>query len=166
MLGNDATERLSSLSMSLLPILVLLPGGVALLMRSVLLSPKLGVVANQCGAVAKIGVVFTKRGVITELGFVAKRCGVVAEIGVFAEHVIAMLGNDATKRGVVPAGDVVPKRGVIANVVTKHAPSGVALFSRLASLPERGVVIIVAAINDGVTTKRCFVGVGLASRGT
>ena len=35
----------------------------------------------------------------------------------------------------------------------------------MALLPKRGVVIIVAATDDGVTRKRCFVGVGCASRG-
>jgi hypothetical protein len=44
-------------------------------------------------------------------------------------------------------------------VVTKCAPSGVALS------PERDVIIIVTAINNRVTTKQCFVGVGSGSRG-
>jgi hypothetical protein len=35
----------------------------------------------------------------------------------------------------------------------------------VASLPEPGVVVIVATIDDGATTKRCFVGVGSGSRG-
>ena len=53
-----------------------------------------------------------------------------------------------------------PERGV---VVTEHAPSGSALSqSGVASSPKRGIVLIVAAIDDGVTTKRCFVGVGSA----
>ena len=75
-------------------------------------------------------------------------------------------------------------------VVTKHAPSGMASSPRLAlsperavvvaklvlsgvaslpssvaPLPERGIVIIVSAIDDGATTKRCFVGVRSGSRG-
>jgi hypothetical protein len=74
-------------------------------------------------------------------------------------------------------------------VVTEHAPSSVALFPKLAlspelgvtvakralsrvtllpnlvvSSPEHGIVVIVAAIDDGVTTKRCLVGFGSASR--
>ena len=81
----------------------------------------------------------------------------------------------------------VSKLGV---VVTERAPSGVALSPRLASSskhsiavakpalsvlalltrgvalsPERGVIVIVTAIDDGATTKQCFVGVGSASRG-
>ena len=51
-------------------------------------------------------------------------------------------------------------------VVAEHAPSGVALLpSGVALSPEHGVVVIVAAIDDGATTKRCFVGVGSGSRG-
>ncbi len=56
-----------------------------------------------------------------------------------------------------------PKRGV---VVSEHAPSGVALSpSGVALLPERGIIVIVAAIDNEATTKRCFVGVGSGSRG-
>jgi hypothetical protein len=58
-----------------------------------------------------------------------------------------------------------PERG---SIVAKHVPSGVASSPRgMALLPERGVVIIVAAIddNDGATAKQCLVGVGSASRG-
>ncbi len=44
-----------------------------------------------------------------------------------------------------------PERGI---VVAEHAPSGVALLpSGVASLPERGVVVIIAAINNAVTPK-------------
>ena len=51
-------------------------------------------------------------------------------------------------------------------VVAKHAPSGVALLpSGMALSPERGVVVIVAAIDNGATTKQCFVSVGSGSRG-
>ena len=56
-----------------------------------------------------------------------------------------------------------PKHGA---VVAKHAPSGVALSpSAVVLSPERGIVVIVAAIDDGATMKQCFVGVGSASRG-
>jgi hypothetical protein len=56
-----------------------------------------------------------------------------------------------------------PKRDII---VAEHALSSVAsLPSGVALLPEHGVVVIVAAINNRATTKRCFVGVGSASRG-
>ena len=48
------------------------------------------------------------------------------------------------------------ERGV---VVAKRA------LSSVASSPKRGIVVIVAAINDGATMKQCFVGVGSASRG-
>ena len=55
-----------------------------------------------------------------------------------------------------------PEHGV---VVAKRAPSGVAsLLSRVASSPKRGVVVIVAVIDNGATTKQCFVGVRSASR--
>jgi hypothetical protein len=56
-----------------------------------------------------------------------------------------------------------PEHGV---AVAKHGPSGMALStSGVASSLERCVVIIVAAINDGVTTKQHFVSVGSASKG-
>jgi len=56
-----------------------------------------------------------------------------------------------------------PERAV---VVAKRAPSGTAsLPSSVVSSPERGVVVIVAAIDEGATTKRCFVGVKSRSRG-
>jgi hypothetical protein len=56
-----------------------------------------------------------------------------------------------------------PEHGV---VIAEHAPSGVALSpSSVALLPERGVIVIVAAIDDRATTKRYFVGVGSGSRG-
>ncbi len=48
----------------------------------------------------------------------------------------------------------------------KRAPSGVVLSpSSVALLPECGVLVIVAAIDDGATTKQCFVGVGSVGRG-
>ena len=51
-------------------------------------------------------------------------------------------------------------------VVAERAPSSVVLLpSGVVLLPKRGIVVIVAAINDGATTKRCFVGAGSASRG-
>ena len=132
---------------------------------------------------------------IPELGVVAEWRGIVAKIGVFAEHVVAMLSNDTAKDGIVVKRSVVaelgvvPEHGVVADVVTKRAPSsvallprlalspehglvitehalsGVALLPRLALFPKRGVIVIVAAINNGVTMKQCFVGVGSASRG-
>jgi hypothetical protein len=117
-------------------------------------------------------------------GVVAKRCGVVGKRGIVLEH------GAVAKRGVVAeldVGVVVTELGV---VVTEHAPSGVALLPRLASSPERavvvaerapsgtalllsgvvssperGVVVIVAAINNRATTKRYFVGVKSGSRG-
>jgi hypothetical protein len=56
-----------------------------------------------------------------------------------------------------------PERGV---VLTERAPSGVALLlSGVTLLPKHGIVVIVAAIDRRVTTKRCFVGVGSASKG-
>ncbi len=56
-----------------------------------------------------------------------------------------------------------PERAV---VVAKRALSGKALLlSGVVSSPERGVAVIVAAINDGATTKQCFVGVKSGSRG-
>ena len=51
-------------------------------------------------------------------------------------------------------------------VVAERVPSGVALLpSGVALSPKRGVVVIVAAIDDRATTKQCFVGVGSGSRG-
>ena len=58
-----------------------------------------------------------------------------------------------------------PKRGV---VVAKHAPRGAATErqrSGMTSLHERDALIIVAIIDNGATTKQCFVGVGSGSRG-
>ena len=56
-----------------------------------------------------------------------------------------------------------PERGVI---LAKHALSGVALsLSGAVSSPERGVVVIVTAIDDRATMKQCFMGVGSGSRG-
>ncbi len=103
---------------------------------------------------------------------------------------------DVVERGVIVVSErrhgvsVVVVSGV---VVTERAPSGVASSPRLASSPERavvvaecapsitasllsgvvssperGVVAIVAAIVDGATTKRCFVlnlGVGVTRIG-
>ena len=61
-----------------------------------------------------------------------------------------------------------PERSV---VVTERAPSGVRFLqggmvsspSGVALSPERRVLLIVAAINNGVTRKRCFVGVDSTS---
>ncbi len=51
-------------------------------------------------------------------------------------------------------------------VVAEGAPSGVVSSpSGVALLLECGDVVIDAAIDDGATTRRCFVGVGSASRG-
>ncbi len=98
--------------------------------------------------------------------------GVAAKLGVGV--VVIELGVIVTKRAPssvasLPRLASSPKRGVI---VTERAPSGVVLLpsgvvslpSGVALLPKRGVAIIVAAINDGATTKQCFVGVGSASR--
>ncbi len=114
-----------------------------------------------------------------KLGVISKRCGIVAERGVVVTSVelsqslvllpsVFELGNVVTERA--PSGVALlprlassPERGII---VAKRASSGVALLpSGVALLPKRGVVIIVAAIDNGATTKRCFVGVGSASRG-
>ena len=71
----------------------------------------------------------------------------------------------SAERGVVAKHGILAKRGVVIiehGVVAKlggMSPSGMALS------PKRDVVIIVAAIDDGVTTKQSLVGVGSASRG-
>ena len=81
---------------------------------------------------------------------------------------ISELGVVVTKRA--PSGMALSPRLALSPerrvVVTEHAPSGVAsLLSGVASLPEHGVVVIVAAIDDMATMKKCFVGVGSGSRG-
>ena len=119
----------------------------------------------------ELGVVAERRGVVGEHGIVVER-GAVAERGVVAELdvgvVVTELGVVVTERA--PSGVALsprlassPKRAV---VVAERAPSGTALsLSGVALSPERGVVVIVAAIDDGATTKRCFVGVKSGSRG-
>ena len=58
------------------------------------------------------------------------------------------------KRGVVTKGGIVAEHGIVA----KHG-----IIAKLGVVAKRcGVVVIVAAIDDGVTTKRRFVGVGSA----
>ena len=117
-----------------------------------------GVVAKRCGVVGK-------RGVVVERGAVAER-GVVAELGVGV--VVTELGVVVTERaprGVTSSPRLAssPKRAV---VIAERAPSGTwSLLSGVVSSPERGVVVIVAAIDDGATMKRCFVGVKSGSRG-
>ena len=118
---------------------------------------KLGVCAKRRGIVAGHGVDVTDRGVIAELGVVAEWCGVVTKLGIVvtkrAPSGVASLPRMASS----------PECGVIA---VKRAPSGVALLpSGVVLSPECVVVVIVAAINDRVAAKRCFVCVGSASRG-
>ena len=113
---------------------------------------------DKLGVVAERRRVVGKRGVVGEHGLVAE-CGVVAKLGVGV--VVTELGvvvNERAPSGVSSLPRLVssPKRAV---VVTERAPSGVV------SSPERGVVVIVAAIDNRATTKRCFVGVGSGSRG-
>ena len=120
---------------------------------------------DKLGVVAERRRVVGKRGVVGEHGLVAE-CGVVAKLGVGV--VVTELGVVVTERapsGVASSPRLAssPERAV---VVAERAPSGTASsLSGVASSPERGVVIIVAAIDDGATTKRCFVGVGSGSRG-
>jgi hypothetical protein len=82
--------------------------------------------------------------------------------------IVAKLGVVVTERAPsgmasLPRLALSPKRSV---VVAERLPSGMAsLRSGVVSSPERGVFVIVAAIDDGATTKQCFVGVGSGSRG-
>ncbi len=118
---------------------------------------ELGVVAKRCGVVGK-------GGVVVEHGAVAER-GVVAKLGVGV--IVTKLGVVITERApssvaLSPRLASSPERAV---VVAERVPSGTALLlSGVVSSPERGVVVIVAAINDRATTKRCFVGVKSGSR--
>ena len=120
---------------------------------------------DELGVVAKRRGVIGKRGVVAEHGVVAKR-GVVAELGVGV--VVTELGVIITER--VPSGVAsLPRLASSpehATIVAERAPSGVALSpSGVALSPERGVVLVVAAIDDGATAKQCFVGVRSGSRG-
>ena len=80
----------------------------------------------------------------------------------------SQLGVVVTKRALsgmvlLPRLVSLPKHGI---VIAERVLSGVALLpSNVASSPERGVVVIIAAINNGGTTKRCFMGVGSVNRG-
>ena len=113
----------------------------------------------------ELGVVAKRRGVVSKRGVITER-GVVAELGVGV--IVTKLGVVVTKRA--PSGVALSPRlasspeGAV--VVAERVPSGVALLpSGVALSPKRGVVVIVAAIDDRATTKQCFVGVGSGSRG-
>ncbi len=101
----------------------------------------------------ELGVVAERHGIVGERGVIAKR-GVVAEIGVGV--VVTELGVVVTERA--PSGVASSPRLVSspehAVVVAERAPIGMALLpSGVASSLERGVVVIVAATDDGATTK-------------
>ena len=114
---------------------------------------ELGVVAKRRGYVAKCGVVVTSVELPPSLVLLPS----VSEFGVIV--------NECAPSGVASLLRLAssPEHGV---VIAEHAPSGVVLPpSGMVLLPKRGVVFIIATIDDGATTKGCLVGVGSASRG-
>ena len=101
--------------------------------------------------------VVAKRGIVTEGGIIGKH-GVIAERGIVTAHSVVTEGGIVANRGVVIT-DVASLLRLASSlecgvVVAERALSGVALLpSGVASSPEHGVVVILAAIDNGVTTK-------------
>jgi len=122
---------------------------------------------NKSNPVVDEHFVIADRGVVFARDVVERGVIVVSERR-HGVSVVVVSGVVITKRapsGVASSPRLAssPKRAV---VVAKRAPNGTwSLLSGVVSSPERGVVVIVAAIDDGATMKRCFVGVKSGSRG-
>ena len=104
---------------------------------------------------------------IPELGVVAEWRGIVAKIGVFAEHVVAMLGNDTAKDGIVVTKcGIVTKLGVVTGwrdivakcgIVTEHG-----IVAKRSVVTKRRVVTELDAIAKRGIIAECG---GITKRG-